>query len=140
LNSKNKLLRGQVNFLAQFKITYDLRVIIHKELVGILLPKDILKYFDVIEFKKEAVEVRIFLEEKKDSPEKHKKKHIRVNGFVNEVKFKDFPLRSKIVTLHIRRRRWLLVDENKKVTRDLSLRTPGTRLKQEFPDFLKAFA
>ena len=112
---------------------------IYKELVGILLPKDILKYFDVIEFKKEAVELRIFLEEKKDSPEEHKKKHIRVNGFVNEVKFKDFPLRSKILTLHIRRRRWLLVNENEKVTRNLSLRTPGTPLSQEFWCFLKAF-
>jgi hypothetical protein len=115
-------------------------VSIYKELVGILLPKDILKYFDVIEFKKEAVELRIFLEEKKDSPEEHKKKHIRANRFVNEVKIKDFPLRSKMVTIHIRRRRWLLVDENEKVTRYLSLRTPGTRLSLEFSDFLKAIA
>jgi hypothetical protein len=99
-----------------------------------------LKYFYVIESKKEAVELRIFLEEKKDSPEEDKKKHIRANRFVNEVKIKDFPLRSKMVTLHIRRRRWLLEDENEKVTRDLSLRTPGTRLSLEFSDSLKAFA
>ena len=75
---------------------------IYKELVGILLPKDILKYFDVTEFKKEGVDLRIFLEEKKP-PEEYKNKHIRANGFVNEVKIKDFPLRSKMVTLHIKR-------------------------------------
>ena len=68
---------------------------IYKELVGILLPKDILKYFDVIEFKKEAVELRIFLEEKKDSPEEHKKKHIRVKGFLNEVKIKKNPSKEQ---------------------------------------------
>ena len=113
---------------------------IYKELVELLLPEDILKYFDVTEFKKEGIDLRIFLEEKKDPPEEHKNKHIRANGFLNEVKIKDFPLRSKMVTLHIKRRRWLLVDENKKVTRDLSLTTPGTRLSQEFSDFLKVFA
>jgi hypothetical protein len=64
-------------------------VSIYKELVRILLPKDILKYFDVIEFKKKAVELRILLEEKKDSPKEHKKKHIRANRFVNEVKIKE---------------------------------------------------
>jgi hypothetical protein len=48
-------------------------VSIYKELVDLILPGDILKYFDVIEFKKEAVELRIFLEEKKDPPEKNTK-------------------------------------------------------------------
>jgi hypothetical protein len=115
-------------------------VSIYKELVELLLPEDILKHFDVIEFKKEGIDLRIFLEEKKDPPEEHKNKHIRANGFVNEIKIKDFPLRSKMVTLHVKRRRWLLVDENRKVTRDLSLKTPGTRLSQEFSDFLKVFA
>jgi hypothetical protein len=30
-----------------------------------------------------------------------------------------------MATLHIRTQRWLLVDENEKITRDLFLRTPG---------------
>ena len=82
---------------------------IHKELVELLLPKDILKYFDVIEFKKEGINLRVFLEDKKEPLEEYKNKHIRANGFANEIKIKDFPLRSKMVTLHIKRRRWLLV-------------------------------
>jgi len=113
-------------------------VSIYKELVELLLPEDILNHFDVTDFKKEGIELRIYLEEKNIPPEEYKDQHIRASGFANEVKIKDFPLRSKLVTLHIKRRRWLLVDENRKITRDLSLNTPGTRLSQEFSDFLKA--
>ena len=51
-----------------------------KELVELLLPEDILQYFELVDFKKEAVELRIFFEEKKDPPEEYKNKHIRANG------------------------------------------------------------
>ena len=52
---------------------------IYKELVELFLPEDILKYFDVAEFKKKGVDIRIFLEEKKDPPEEYKNTHIKTN-------------------------------------------------------------
>ena len=55
------------------------RVSTYKELVLLWLP--------------EGVDLRIFLEEKKDSAEEHK--HIRANGLIKEVKIKDFPSKKQ---------------------------------------------
>jgi len=111
---------------------------IYKELVELLLPEDLLNNFEIVDLKKEGIYLRIYLEEKKNKPEGYDSQTIRANGFAQEVKIQDFPLRDKLVTLHVKRRRWLLVEENKKITRDLSLKTPGTRLTKEFSAFLKA--
>ena len=112
---------------------------IYRDLVEVLLPEDILKHFELTDFKQVGIELKIYLEEKNIPPEKYKDVHIRANGFVPEVEIKDFPIRTKLVTLHVKRRRWLLVEENKKVMRDLHLKTPGTRLSNEFSAFLKGF-
>jgi len=110
---------------------------IYRDLVEVLLPEELLKHFDLTDFKQVGIELKIYLEEKNIPPEKYKDVHIRANGFVPEVEIKDFPIRTKLVTLHIKRRRWLLVEEKKKVMRDLDLKTPGTRLSNEFAAFLK---
>ena len=110
---------------------------IYKSLVEFLLPEAILVDFDLINFKEEKDELKIYLEEKNTVPEEYKDTHIRANGFLPEVEIKDFPIRTKFVTLLVKRRRWLLVEENKKVMRDLQLKATGTRLSTEFADFLK---
>ncbi len=96
-----------------------------------------MKNFELIDLKKEGVHLRIYLEERKTPPEGYSNQTIRANGFTSEIEIQDFPLRDKLVTLHVKKRRWLLVEENKKITRDLSLKTPGTRLTKEFSAFLK---
>ena len=113
---------------------------IYKGLVEALLPEAILVDFDLIDFKQEKTELKIYLEEKKIVPKEYKDVHIRANGFLPEVEIKDFPIRTKFVTLIVKRRRWLLVEENEKVMRDLQLKAPGTRLSNEFAAFLKGLA
>ena len=113
---------------------------IYKEFVSSFLPKDILTYFDLIDFKKEGNQLRVYLTEKIDTPIEHQNEHIQANGFLNEINVKDFPIRDLFVVLHIKRRRWLLVDNNKKVTRNWDLIATGTRLTSEFSAFLKELA
>jgi hypothetical protein len=78
---------------------------IYKDLLGFFLPDGVLEYFEVMTFKKEAKQLRIYLEERDNIPEKYSSEHYRSNGFLPEIKVKDFPIRDMFVTLHIKRRR-----------------------------------
>jgi len=113
---------------------------IYKELVGYLLPAGILDYFELVEVKKEGEYLDIFLEEKDLIPEEYKSEAYRSNGFMQERKIKDFPIRDQLVTLHVKRRRWLLTDSGKKVKRDWNLVAPGTGMTQDLAVFLKEVA
>jgi hypothetical protein len=79
---------------------------IYKELVSELLPEGILTYFNIVSLTQEENQtLKIHLEEKNLPPEEHEKTHIRANGFLLETQIKDFPLRTKLVTLCVKRRR-----------------------------------
>jgi len=110
---------------------------VYKELVKSFLPVGILEYFELISLEKEGEHLRLYLQEKDLIPEEYKSHPHRSNGFMDEIKVKDFPIRELFVTLHIKRRRWLLTKEQKKVTRDWNLVAPGTRMTSEFSAFLK---
>ena len=113
---------------------------LYKDLVSSMLPEGVLEYFELVDFKKESERYRLYLEEKQEVPDEFKDKKVRSNGFMDEIKVHDFPIRDLQVILHIKRRRWLLVDENKKVSRDWNLVAPGTRMTAEFSAFLKELA
>lgn len=113
---------------------------IYKEFAELLLPEGLLTYYDLIDFKKSDEIVKIHLEEKKEIPIEYKDKSYRLNGFLPAVTIKDFPIREFKVELKIKRRRWLLTDNNTKVTRDLDLLASGTRITKSFADFLKELA
>ena len=110
---------------------------IYKELVELLLPSGVLEFFEVESLKKEANQLRIYLEERDNIPKEYSSERYRSNGFLPEIKVKDFPIRDMFVTLHIKRRRWLLIESNTKVKRDWSMIAPGTRMTKEFAAFLK---
>lgn len=110
---------------------------IYKELANLLLPEGVLSYFEVVNIEKESNQLRIYLEERDTIPEEYSNERYRSNGFLPEIKVNDFPIRDMFVTLHIKRRRWLLVDSKKKVTRDWKMVAPGTRMTKDFAAFLK---
>jgi hypothetical protein len=110
---------------------------IYKELVGYLLPKGILEYFELVEVKKDGEYLNIYLEEQNIIPQEYKSESYRSNGFMKERKIKDFPIRDQLVTLYVKRRRWLLIDSNKKVKRDWNLVAPGTGMTKDLAAFLK---
>ena len=104
---------------------------LYKELVSYILPKGVLDYFDLVDVKKEKESLHIYLEKKNIIPEEFKNELYRCNGFMQERKVRDYSIRDQLVTLHIKRRRWLLTDSGKKVTRDWTIIAPGTGMTKD---------
>ncbi len=113
---------------------------VYKDLVELFLPKGLLEYFDIPEVKKEGNQLNIYLEEKDNIPNEYESYHYRSNGFLPAIKIQDFPIRDNLVILHVKRRRWLLVDSGEKVKRDWTMVAPGTRITKDFAIFLKELA
>lgn len=118
----------------------------YKTLVSYMLPKGMLKYFEVTSVEEESTGVmdetnteicilHIYLDERDLRDETWH--DLKPNGFTETRVFNDFPLREYKVALHVRRRRWL--DAN---GRNVILDTPpmvaeGTSYSVEFAAFLK---
>ena len=107
------------------------------ELIEYLFPEGVLEYFDITSHKTQGDQVHFFLEEKNILPDEYKTHRAKSKGFSPEIRVEDFPLRGKPVLLHIRRRRWTLIDSGKIVKRDWQLVANGTRMTSEFASFLK---
>ena len=58
-------------------------------------------------------------------------------GHSSDLAVDDFPIRGKSVKLHIKRRRWLDVKTNETLQRNWELVAKGTRMTQDFAEFLK---
>lgn len=116
-------------------------------LLSLFLPEGLLTFFDVVGFEKRPIKdplyenrLIIYLEEKKQIPEAYKDHQYKASGFMESRVVEDYPIRSNLVSLSLKRRRWdVLVDQNwVKVSRDWGeFIAQGTRLSKEFADFLK---
>ena len=107
------------------------------DLAKYFLPEGILDYFEIVDDKIQDDQVHFYLEEKNILPREYQLEIAQSKGFSPEIKVEDFPLRGKSVLLHIKRRRWTLVDSGKIVKRDWELVAKGTRITSEFASFLK---
>ena len=90
----------------------------------LLLPEGTLDYFIISDVKESSTEIVIYLEEKNEVPEEHSK-------------VQDFPVRGKKLFLNIRRRRWIVKEDGRYVSRNWKLVAEGSRMTQEFASFLK---
>ena len=107
-------------------------------LVKYILPEEILTYFEITKVEEQAIkELHIYLDESSIAPEGYSTFTLSSKGFHAEALIKDFPIRDKGVMLHVRRRRWLVEETNKVVSRDWNLVAEGTRYTQGFATFLK---
>lgn len=66
-----------------------------------------------------------------------KKDSLKSKVFLPEIIVDDYPLRGKIVKLHVKRRRWTDKTSGEILQRDWHLVAKGTRMTQEFAAFLK---
>ena len=107
-------------------------------LAQVVLPSEILRYFDVAIVEQTATEIHIHLDEKM-SPELSGDCHFESKGFMEAVSVTDFPIRDHKVILKIRRRRWVDVRTGKSFSLPLELdvTAKGTRYSKEFGAFLK---
>ncbi len=107
------------------------------ELAKYFLPEGLLDYFDIVNDTVNNDKIHFYLEEKNIIPEEYKTEKAQSKGFIPEITVEDFPLRGKSVLLHIKRRRWTIVDSKKIIQRDWKLVAKGTRITSEFASFLK---
>ena len=108
-----------------------------QQLAKLLLPEGLLDFFNLEEVYKTNEGFHIHLEEKNIVPKEYSNQKLLSKGFLPEIKIQDFPLRGKAVFLHIKRRRCLQEKTGDIVSRDWKLISSGTRITQEFADFLK---
>ena len=106
-------------------------------LANYFLPEGILDYFDIVSHKMEDEKIHFYLEEKNILPKEFKSETAKSKGFTPEITVEDFPLRGKSVLLHIKRRRWTLVESGLIIKRNWAIVAKGTRITSEFASFLK---
>ncbi|MFC6102538.1 ISAon1 family transposase N-terminal region protein [Olivibacter domesticus] len=101
------------------------------------MPEGLLDYFDIMEVVQKDKGLQIHLDEKNIAPSGYESVQLESKGFMPPSEIKDFPIRGQKVTLHIRRRRWLVLESGKIITRDWNLVRQGARMTTEFGLFLK---
>ena len=110
------------------------------DLVWALLPEGLEGYFDVEGYEKDDLRFRIILVEKNviptNLPEEYRGKRV-VNTVLNDLLLEDFPIRGRKGEILFRRRSWKFEGVDKMLNRKIALTFPGTRLGNEFANFLK---
>src|SRR5690606_14547551 len=79
----------------------------------------------------------IYLDELNTSPACYENSKLESKGFMPSTEISDFPIRGQKVTLHIRRRRWTVLDTGEIITRDWKLVREGSRMATGCGLFLK---
>ena len=103
----------------------------------LLLSERTLDYFNISDVKESSTEIVIYLEEKNEVPKEYSDSKVESKGFDDPVVVQDFPIRGKKVFLNIRRRRWIVKDENRYISRNWKLVAQGSCMTHEFASFLK---
>ena len=103
----------------------------------LLLPERTLDYFCITDVKESSSEIVIYLEEKNEIPNEYANVRMESKGFYDPMVVQDFPIRGKKVFLNIRRRRWVVKEDGRYVSRNWKLVAEGSRMTHEFASFLK---
>ena len=107
------------------------------DLLKILLPADLLFYFEITNIESIEESHTIYLEEKNIHLEQFKSNKLSSKGFYEAQSVQDFPLRGKPCFFKVKRRCWLNEDTGDIVCRDWNVVAKGTRLTNDFANFLK---
>lgn len=108
-----------------------------RKLLSLLMPDGLLEYFEILEVDQVDNHLHIYLDELNISPSGYENRKLESKGFMPSTEISDFPIRGQKVTLHIRRRRWTVLDTGQIITRDWNLVREGARMTTEFGLFLK---
>ena len=128
---KNKMEQFRKYYLRVFT-KYDTM----KELLDLILPGDVLAFFEVVKESTTSDQIDIYLDEKNIPPHEYGGQGVLSKGFTGTTRIQDFPLRGRSVYLHVRRREWQL-PSGEVVSNKFSLSSDVTRYSKEFASFLK---
>lgn len=109
----------------------------YEALIRLILPESLFEYFDIVDLKTSERRLDIFLDEKLECPAGYQKKDLISKGFTSSTTVQDFPLREKSTYLHLRRRKWQVLEDDRIISRKIKISTMGTRMTEEFATFLK---
>ena len=116
--------------------------------VSLILPENILYQFDLVKLEEEDIarndgtyqpfkrNVHIYLDEQ-DNRTRAQRDSLKPNGFTEYASVKDYPVRNRLLTLHIRRRRYLGSADKSVIISEFPIKADGTSISPEFADFLK---
>ena len=116
-------------------------------IVSLILPESMLDCFDIVKveevnlpstdlpFRPYKRMVNLYLDERDNRSAEQQ--DYKPNGFTEYTRVSDFPLRNRLVTLHIRRRRYEDAEGKNAVLCEYPLKAEGTSISPEFADFLK---
>ena len=116
--------------------------------VSLILPENILDQFDIVKLHDEDIarndgtyqpfkhNVHIYLDEQ-DNRTAEQRASLSPNGFTEYTSVKDYHVRNRLLTLHIRRRRYLDAEHGSVILSEFPLKADGTSISPEFADFLK---
>lgn len=112
-----------------------------EQLARLVLPKEILDYFDIVKIETEesdidAMSMTIHLDERMNAY-LQKSAEYESKGFMDPVCVTDFPIRDHKVILVLRRRRWKNLETGETFVDSISVTESGTRYSKEFAAFLK---
>ncbi len=107
------------------------------ELTECLLPEDMVEYFDVVKVEKTKETLDVTLEEPDKGVAGYASEQLRPNGFYEESTVRDYPVRGRKMTFHVRRCRWVEVETGKSVSKRWDIVAEGTRFSKEFAAFFK---
>ena len=102
-----------------------------------LLPEEMIEYFEVVKVEKTTETLDVTLEERDNGVDGYKAGQLRSNGFYQESVVRDYPVRGRKMSFHVKRRRWIEIETGKSVSRQWNLVAEGTRFSKEFAAFLK---
>jgi len=106
-------------------------------ILELILPKEILEYFVIVDLQIQPKEVHLYIDERNIVPQENKDDKLTSKGFHPEAIIQDFPLRNKALYLHVRRRKWEVESTGQIVSKTWDLSATGTRYSNEFASFLK---
>ncbi|AXI99955.1 hypothetical protein CYPRO_0672 [Cyclonatronum proteinivorum] len=116
-----------------------------KELLHLFLPAGLLDRFEIERFEQSRIEgsaiastLHIYLVEKNQLPPGYAPDEWESKGFCESKTIQDFAIRTNLVYLVFRRRRWRSKsDPNHTITSDLAFLAKGAKMTAELSAFLK---
>ncbi len=114
-----------------------------------MLPDGVLDHFEIVKLDEEEVpvsedgsytpyrrNVHLYLDER-DERTAEELTALRPNGFTEYTMVTDYPVRNRLLTLHMRRRRYISPDDKNTILCIYPLKAKGTSISPEFASFLK---
>ncbi|WP_449405338.1 ISAon1 family transposase N-terminal region protein [Labilibaculum antarcticum] len=95
------------------------------------------KRFEITQVIIDEKRLDVHLDELHQFPEEFSSEKLTSKGFQSAVVIQDYPIRERMVYLHVRKRKWLICSTGQIVSRDWDLIAKGARYTKGFASFLK---